>query len=309
MHPMILTSSSRRAFMAAVPALVGLSAMPSLAALPQTLRQSLLILEKNSGGRLGVFVLDTGTGKGIGWREDERFGMCSTFKLALAGVILREGDQGRLNVEERIPIRTADVIDHAPIAAPLAGRGDLSLLQLAEATQTTSDNIAANLLLRKLGGPDEFTARLRALGDSVTRQDRFEPDANWVPKGEVRDTTTPRAMSALAAKFLVGNALLPASREKLLAWTRATRTGMKRLRAGLPESWQCGDKTGTGRSRGMPNKHNDIAICFPPQRAPMVITAYYDAPGHFDAMRAQDDAVLAKVGELVAHAVLAEARG
>jgi len=52
-------------------------------------------IEQNAQGRLGVSMLDTETGLALGWRQDERFAMCSTFKLLLAGWMLSLVDQGR----------------------------------------------------------------------------------------------------------------------------------------------------------------------------------------------------------------------
>lgn len=258
-------------------------------------------LEVKTGGRLGVSVLDTGSGLSLGWRQNERFALCSTFKLPLAAVILREHAAGRLDGHAPIALDATPAVSHAPVvtAARAAGRTHLSALELARATQTTSDNVAANLLLDLLGGPERFTALLRGLGDEVTRLDRYETEMNRVGPGELRDTSTPQAMARLAAR-LFGPGLLDASSQRVLAhWMVETRTGLQRLRAGLPADWRVGDKTGTALIPGLPNRHNDVAVAWPPRRPPVVIAAYYEADGHYPGMRAEDDAVLADVGGLV----------
>ena len=269
-------------------------------------------LEKISGGRLGVGIWDSATGELSGHRLSERFGMCSTFKLPLAAMILREIETGKLASEQWIPYSEADMLSYAPVTRKNLAKGGMTVLALAEATQKTSDNPAANLLLKLIGGPQGFTKRLRSLGDGVTRLDRDEPMMNLVLPGDERDTTTPAAMAQTVARFfndemipaLNGEYLTVFGREKLKNWAVETKTGLKRLRAGLPPDWTVGDKTGTGiapAKHNMANMHNDIAICWPPGRSqPIVIAAYYQADAHYNKMRPRDDAVLAKVGQIVA---------
>ena len=258
-------------------------------------------LESAHGGRLGVAVLDTGSGLGFGWRDSERFALCSTFKLPLAALVLREHAAGRIDGHAPIALDRLPDVPHQPAvdAARAQGRTQLSALELAHATQTTSDNLAANLLLEMFDGPEGFTARLRAFGETDLRVDRWEPEMNRVVAGEARDTVSPRGMARLCAR-LFGPGLLDASSQRMLAhWMIETGTGLKRLRAGFPSHWRVGDKTGTGISAGLPNRHNDVAIAWPPQRPPLLIAAYYEADGHFPQMRPQDDAVLAEVGRIV----------
>jgi len=257
-------------------------------------------LERGAGGRLGVAALDTGSGHTTSHRGDERFGFCSTFKLLLAAIVLREADRGTLKLDALVHFSAADMVPYAPVTEQHLARGYMTIGALAEAAQVTSDNVAANLLLGVIGGPAGFTARLRDAGDEKTRLDRLEPALNFVPPGELQDTTTPMAMSRTAARFLATDYLSAASRETLVDWMVATRTGTRRLRAGLPVDWRAGDKTGTGRAEGMADKYNDVAIVFPPGRAPVVVSAFYESPVRSTTTRAEDDAVLAEVGRIVA---------
>ena len=224
--------------------------------------------------------------------------MCSTFKLLLAGVVLREVDRGALSLEQRIEYDESDLVPYAPVTTENLAQGSMSVGDLAEAAQKTSDNVAANLLVRLLGGPAAFTQRLRACGDTVTRLDRYEPEMNQVVAGEVRDTTSPRAMAASVSRFVLGDLLSPESRATLTGWMEATRTGRKRIRAGLPEGWRAGDKTGTGIGPGEVSKYNDVAVVWPPDRPPLVIAAYYETAQPSEGMRDEDQAVLAEVGRI-----------
>lgn len=261
----------------------------------------LAALEKEAGGRLGVAFLNTGNGKVVGHRLHERFGMCSTFKLALAAEVLRKIDQGTLKGEQWVTFKQADILSHAPVAKQNLARGGMTVLAMAEAIQTTSDNTAANALLKLLGGPAAFTQLLRASGDKITRIDRMEPEMNRVGPGDVRDTTTPHATVHTMQRQLIGGWLQPASATLLTSWMEATETGTKRLRAGFPQGWRSGDKTGTGMAEGMADKYNDLAIAWPPGKAPLIVTAYYETPvNHGGKLRDEDQAVLAEVGRIAA---------
>lgn len=235
-------------------------------------------LERRSGGRLGFCLLDTGTGRVMGHRLDARFAMCSTFKLPLAAWALHLSDQGKLQLDEVLPLTEQDRVSHAPITGPLIGKGGMTIEALVEAAQKTSDNVAANVVLRRLGGPAAFTAWLLSIGDVTTRLDRYETELNLVPPGDHRDTTTPRAFAQTVAKLTTGAVLSPPSRQKLVRWTVETATGLNRLRAGLPDTWIAGDKTGTAFADGMAPKVNDVAIAWPPGVAPIVLSCFFEGP-------------------------------
>lgn len=267
---------------------------PSFASTTKALAE----LERSTGGRLGVALLDTASGQTTGHRTGERFAMCSTFKLPLAAAVLREIDHGRLRTDQWVAYGKADMVAHAPVTSGHLQRGGMTVAALAEAAQTTSDNPAANLLLKLLGGPAAFTAILRATGDTTTRLDRYEPQMNRVTKTDVRDTTTPTAMARTTAHMLTGDWLSAASRETLIAWMVVTTTGTQRLRAGLPSDWRAGDKTGTGSDPATHDKYNDIAIVWPSGKAPLIITSYLETRSSHAGMRDEDQAVLAEVGRI-----------
>ncbi|MEO5559413.1 MAG: class A beta-lactamase [Dokdonella sp.] len=250
-------------------------------------------LEHQHGGRLGVSILDTGSGRRVAYRGSERFLMCSTFKLLAVAAVLARVDRGAEGLDRRIVFGNKAVLSYAPITRLHVGEPGMTVAELCEAAITVSDNTAANMLLARLDGPSSVTAFVRGLGDTVTRLDRMEPDLNVGSPGDVRDTTTPDAMLATLQSVLLGQVLTDVSRERLLAWLRATSTGVDRLRAGLPAGWTACDKTGSGSHA----ETNDVAIFFPPQRKPLLVTAYYAASSADAATRS---AVLAEVGRIAA---------
>jgi beta-lactamase class A len=203
-------------------------------------------LERERGGRLGVAVADTFDGKSAAYRGDERFPMCSTFKMLAAAALLSRVDAGKEQLDRRIRFEAKDVVTYSPISKNHAGGAGMSLTEICEAAITVSDNTAGNLLLANLGGPEGLTAYCRSLGDTVTRLDRNEPSLNEAVPGDPRDTTSPSAMLSDLHTLLTGNALMPASRQHLIGWLVGNKTGDARLRAGFPREWRVGDKTGSG---------------------------------------------------------------
>lgn len=250
--------------------------------------------------RLGVCFLDTSTGEFTGNRLDERFAMCSTFKLALVAAYLRESDHGRINLTEVLPYSKADLLSWAPVTAKHVAKGGLSIEVLAQAAQELSDGAAANLLVKRLGGPAAVTAKFREMGDSVSRLDRYEPDLGLVLSGDHRDTTSPIAMAQLVRRIATGDLLRSDTRERLMRWMENTSTGARRLRAGLPAQWRTGNKTGTGRTEGTTNKCNDVAITFPPGRGAIIVSTYFDSGEYTPQVEARHEAVVAQVGRVAA---------
>ena len=281
----------RRLFIALAAAVLA-APSPASAGMNETAAARLAELERASGGRLGVAVLDTGTGRRIAHRAGERFAMCSTSKFFIAAAALARVDAGRDRLDRRIAYSESDLLEYAPVTRVHVHAGAMTLGALCAAAIEYSDNTAANLLLGTIGGPAAVTGYARALGDSITRLDRTEPTLNTAIPGDPRDTTTPAAMVGLMKTILLGDVLTPRSRQQLEMWLAANTTGSARLRAGLAPGWRVGDKTGTGDHGAT----NDIAILRPPGRAPILIASYYvDSPGP----SRRREAVLANVARVL----------
>src|SRR6201996_853210 len=199
-------------------------------------------IEKRAGGRLGVSALDTGSGHRIAWRGDERFPMCSTFKLLAVSAVLARVDRGTESIDRWVKYGPPDLLEYAPVTRAHVGKGGMKLGDLAAAAISYSDNTAANLILASLGGPKGATRYVRSLGDEDTRIDRNEPDANTCIPGDPRDTTTPSAMLADLNVLALGHALSDASRTKLVTWLSNWQTRFPRVAAGLPKGWRSAHK-------------------------------------------------------------------
>lgn len=246
------------------------------------------------GGRLGVAAIDTGSGRELRFDSDSRYSMASTFKFPLAAAVLARVDNGDISLEEKLPIPPGKTLDNSPAVDRYRGEGGLSVVRLCSAIVELSDNSAANMLLRRIGGPEALTRFIRSCGDPVTRLDRFEMELNSNLPGDPRDTTSPAAMAGLARTLVLGDRLSEQSRRHLSTWLTKSVPGADRLKAGLPAPpWLVGHKTGTGANGAV----NDVAVAWRSGKPPVVIACYQSGG---TAERSSRFAAHASVARLVA---------
>ncbi|MDN7932974.1 PEN family class A beta-lactamase, Bcc-type [Burkholderia metallica] len=261
---------------------------------PAAAAQMFAELERSAGGRVGVCAIDIATGRRAEHRADERFPFCSTFKAMLSAAVLAQSVERPALLQQRVTYSQTDLVNYSPVSEKHVGTG-MTVAALCEAAIQYSDNSAANLLLKMLGGPSAVTAYARSIGDDTFRLDRWETELNTALPGDPRDTTTPAAMAASMRVLMVGDALPPAQRAQLVAWMRGNKVGDKRLRAGVPAGWTVADKTGTGDY----GTTNDAGVVWSPSRTPIALAVYY-TQARADA-RAKDD-VIASVARIVVQA-------
>ncbi|TDN69746.1 class A beta-lactamase [Paraburkholderia sp. BL10I2N1] len=237
---------------------------------PTSTEAQLATLEKSSGGRLGLFALNTATGEQTRYRADERFPFCSTFKVILAGAILTRSTRVPGFMQQCVNYAQSELVHYSPVTAEHVGDG-MTVAELCRAAIQYSDNTSANLLMKMLGGPAAVTSFARSIGNSEFRLDRWETELNSVVPGDQRDTSTPAAMARSLQTLALGDTLPPPQRAQLLDWLRGNKMGAKRIGAAVPADWQIGDKTGTGDY----GTANDIAVLWPPAREPVVLAIYH----------------------------------
>jgi beta-lactamase class A len=255
---------NRRRFLAAAPGWVAWSAFADEGA------PALEAYERQTGGRIGVYVENIATAKRITWRADERFAMCSTFKASLAACVLARVDRGEEQMERIVPFAATDLLEYAPLARQNTGKGGLPVAELCAGAVELSDNTCANLLLASIGGPSALTEFWRTTGDAISRLDQNEPDLNQSRPGNPQNTTTPAAMAGNLGRFLLGDVLSPGSRQRLTSWMVNCKTGDNRLRGGLPKDWKIADKTGNNGE----DAAGDIAVVWPKPDRPLLVAAY-----------------------------------
>lgn len=253
-------------------------------------------IKERLGARVGYAIYDTGSNESWLYNADDRFPMASTFKVLLCAAMLARRDAGDTAVTRAIMLEQEDLVTYSPVTEAWIGK-KVSAEALCEATMRSSDNTAANKVLEVIGGPESVTAFMRSIGDNTTRLDRWETDLNTATPGDPRDTTTPSAIALSLRELIFGEALSQSSREQLIKWLLGNEVGGPLLRAGIPQDWGIGDRTGAGGygSRGV------VAVMWPPERDPLVVAIYITQTEA--SMELRNEAIAA-IGRVLADAVL-----
>jgi beta-lactamase class A len=242
-------------------------------------------LEARTNARVGVIAIDLATNRRVDYRSDERFIMCSTFKVLAVAAVLKRVDENKEKLDRFVRYEEAQLLEYAPVTRAHVKEGGMTLEALCAAAIEQSDNTAANLVLKAIGGPEKWTEFARSLGDKFSRLDHNEPELNIARPGKEDDTTTPAAMAADLQRLLTSDFLAIASRTRLETWMQQNQTGLKMIRAGIPPDWKAGDKTG----RSGDGATNDIAVLRPPAGGPIFIAIYTVDPA--DSQEARDQLV------------------
>lgn len=276
----IFSQPSKMFRLTLVTALIAIS-LPSYAISQQLKVQTELAqLEHASGGRLGVYAINTMNNTVIQYHANQRFPMCSTFKAIAVAAVLKQSTLNPTLLQQKISYQKKDLVTYSPITEKHLAEG-MTVAQLCEAAVEYSDNGATNLLLKKMGGPTAVNVFTRSINDTTFRLDRYEPMMSSALPGDLRDTTTPSAMAKSLQEITMGSTLGQTQRQLLLTWLKNNTTGDHRIRAALPKNWQVGDKTGTGDY----GTTNDIGIIWPPKRPPIIIAIYFTQKDKLAASR------------------------
>jgi beta-lactamase class A len=254
------------------------------------------LAERARPGVVGFGVMNLESGQMWTLNGERRFPMQSVFKAALGAAALAEVDAGRLALNEAISIEANQLSPpHSPIAEAWPGRTVYTAGELLVAAVVDSDNTAADVLMKRIGGPGAVTAWLQGRKVDEVRIDRYERDlqpeahgmASFRPawKGEAfiavrqsipperrreamaaylrdpRDTATPRGMLSFLAKLDAGELLSEASSRRLVAMMGQSTRGAERLKAGFPKGATFAHKTGSsGTDLGLTLAYNDVGI-------------------------------------------------
>ena len=227
-------------------------------------------LEERHGGRLGVAALDIGSQRRVSWRGQERFAFCSTFKAFLAVATLERVQREEERLDRAVAVTRADMIPHAPVTEKAIGR-TLTIRQLMQAAVEVSDNPAANILIREMGGIAVWRSWWPTFGDTTTVISRLEPDLNTALPSDPRDTCLPDQTIANIRELAFSDRLTPEHDQLISGWMIASPTGPNRIKAGAPQGWTVAHKTGTGSNGAT----NDIGMLTPMSGSPVLMAAYF----------------------------------
>jgi len=291
------------------------------------------VADKAAPAVLGVGVRDIQTGQTVVFNGDRRFPLQSVFKAPLGAAVLAEVDSGKLRLDETVTIRDIDLSPpFSPVADAWPARTDYSIAELLERAVAAGDNTAADVLMKKIGGPGALTAWLSLKNIPNFSVDRYErqlqPDiagmasfrADW--KGEAtysaqlqsippaqrraamsayladaRDTATPVAALAFLEALRAGQLLSKASTARLLAIMTATTMGQTRLKAALPDGATLAHQTGSARTDlGTTPAANDIGLYTLKDGRQFAVAVFLSGSTTSDEAR---DATIAEVGRIV----------
>ena len=295
------------------------------------------IAARAAPGILGFGLMNLESGEYWVRLDNRTFPMQSVFKLPLGAAVLSEVDAGRLNLGEVLTIRAEDLsAPWSPIADAWPGKAAYTVADLLTAAVSNSDNTAADMLMRRIGGPGPVTAWLVSKNVLEIRVDRYErevqPDVagmasfrpawkgadafdaaqSTVPPGQrraamlaymadPRDSATPRGMLSFLRKLHEGDLLSEASTRRLLAIMAATPRGADRLKAGLPKDAVFAHKPGTSATdHGLNAAFNDVGIFTLRDRRRYAIAAFLTGSTASEADRA---ALFADLGRLAARCI------
>jgi beta-lactamase class A len=252
-------------------------------------------LAKSTGSRIGLSAIDIKSGRRTQHLSNERFPMCSTFKLLAVAAVLQRVDAGHEKLDRFVSYSEKDLLEYAPVTRQHVQEGGMTLEALCQAAIEQSDNTAANLVLQAIGGPAGETKFARSIGDDVTRLDRNEPALNDWSVGDDRDTTSPAAICEDLRRLISTDVLSKESRDRLNRWLELSQTGAAMIRASVPRGWRVGDKTGRSGSGAT----NDVAVIYPPDGAPIFVAIYIFNSSASDQQRS---ATLSTVARFVCEA-------
>ncbi|CAH1044894.1 Class A beta-lactamase (EC [Halomonas sp. TD01] len=253
-------------------------------------------IERQLDARVGFAAYNLETGQRWEYNADQLFAMSSTFKTLACASLLQRVDEGNEQLERRVKVSASDIVTYSPVTEAYADNREISLFELCEATMTTSDNTAANLILQAIGGPQAVTEFVRELGDSVTRLDRWETELNEATPHDERDTSTPNAMVSNLEKLVVGNALSPQSKNQLREWLVNNEVADGLFRSHMPDEWVIGDRTGAGGF----GSRSITAVIWPPEREPTIVAFYITET---DASFEERNSAIAELGSVIIESI------
>ena len=239
-------------------------------------------LADGSRGRIGVAAIDLNTGEEVAVLGDQLFPMASTSKIAVAAAYLELVEQGKYSLTSEfpllIPVRSAKFSSRA---APVREGNYMSAEKLIEIMIARSSNPATDALLRVVGGPEAVNDWMRRQGIDEFSIDRdiatlVRDDGEFDPSMHIdtRDAATPKAMIELLQGLYRGDFLTAESRQVILDAMAKTRTGKRRIRAGMPDYVGVMHKTGS-----LNNTSSDIGILEGPDGHAIAVAIYVTGQG------------------------------
>ncbi|AJC49272.1 class A beta-lactamase [Allofrancisella guangzhouensis] len=227
-------------------------------------------LEIKYGGKIGIYLIDYNNKSHFGYNQNFYFPICSVYKFLVVGAILKESMITPNFLNEKIKINKNDIIGYTPITSENIDK-KLTIEELSKAA-ILSDNTAANLLIKKLGGLKNLNKFIWSLDDKDTKITVNEPTINNVDLRDSLNKTTPQIIAKDLNKIAFEKKVLNKKYQLIFKkWLQENDTGKNRIAFSIPKEWKVGDKTGTCEY----GTTNDVAIIWPKNKKPIIISVLY----------------------------------
>jgi beta-lactamase class A len=229
---------------------------------------------ERAGGRCGVAVTHVETGRSAAFEGERALPLYSVFKLPLAVAVLKEVEEGRLQLDQKVRVEPEEAAPGVKSNSDLWREpSDRTIRELLEFSIVRSDNTSSDKMLELVGGPEAVTRRMRALG---LQHIEVRSTVKEFLKIQGREAHPNTGAASDLARLLVllqkGEVLAPPQLEVLLGFMGRVLTGDQRLRAGPPTGTPVADKTGTG-----PSTTNDVGVVtLPGDREHLAIAVLLD---------------------------------
>lgn len=234
-----------------------------------TVEKEIKSIEKKLSAQVGVTILSVETGESWDYKGNETFPLTSTFKTIACAKLLHDYDSGSLDINNKVKVKESDIVEYSPVMKNYIDQ-EITLSHACQSTMYTSDNTAANIIIKSVGGTQSITNFVRNIGDKQTRLDRIEPELNEGASNDPRDSTTPNAISNTLNKLLFSSVLSNSSKNKLKEWMINNQVTGRLLRSVLPEKWGIADRSGAGGF----GARSITAIVWPQKESPIILSIY-----------------------------------
>ena len=248
-------------------------------------------IEKNLSAHIGVAVLNTKTGDHWHYKGNERVPLASTFKTIACAKLLHDAESDKALLGRTVLVKSEELVTYSPITEKYVGQ-EIKLKDACAATMQTSDNTAANIIINAVAGTQGITDFIRSIGDDVTRLDRFEPELNEALLNDIRDTTTPNAITKTINTLLFGSVLSKPSQQQLKEWMVNNQVTGNLLRSVLPEDWKIADRSGAGGF----GTRSITAVVWGEAQSPLIISIYI---AQTEASFSERNEALVRIGQSI----------
>ncbi|WP_374725250.1 class A beta-lactamase [Cellvibrio fibrivorans] len=254
-------------------------------------KKEIKLIEDNLSAHIGVAVLNTKTGEHWHYKGNERVPLTSTFKTIACAKLLHDADSDKSLLSRTVLIKSDELVTYSPITEKHVGQ-EITLKDACAATMHTSDNTAANIIINAVAGTEGITDFIRKTGDDVTRLDRFEPELNEALLNDIRDTTTPNAITKTINRLLFGSVLSRPSQQQLKEWMVNNQVTGNLLRSVLPKGWEIADRSGAGGF----GTRSITAVVWGETQSPLIISIYI---AQTEASFSERNEAIIKIGQSI----------